>query len=768
MKKNLFLILVGLCFVGHISKVKAQQSWSQVGTTPIGAAILDLTSDNTGKVYALTYPKGEVYYTSDDGLSWNVIQGINPTMGVEDIEVDKISGRLFLSCTGSGGLYWTSDLGATWAYEYFTTNPITGYHSAISKAVQKAGTNIILCATNGGITSSVNRTTNLGASWSTYTVAFGINAFSKFSSNGSVFVAAHNGIYRSANNGLTWVTSSNGISGFDVSCVIEKSTVNKLFAGTRFNTVTNDTTGCGVFISTDGGITWNNSSAGMADKRVTSLEVATNGDVYATCLTSVYRSANNGLTWTAANNGLNACQDYTAVVSNSNGVFVSSAQFGVSFSSNAIPNWSYRNSGLFLSSTSSFCLGNNGSIFVIDGAYTGVHKWSNSSWISQSSGLPTSAGNQVIRTSNGDMYAAFLGTTNVLYKSINQGQTWSPVTSLTIQPGAYWAESGSIKEDANGNLYVIVAYSPGNGFPPEIHRSADQGLTWTKIYTLNYLNSSSLNNFTFDSDSTLYFSTSDPYTFDHVIKYTKGWGTVMDTLHPPVVPNPSTYLHLVVAPNDSLYILDETEIYKRNGSSWQQLTNGGWGTSSSNIGRINLYIDKTGVLYVTCLNCGVYKSTNDGVTWTNISNGIPTYTPPYNVPSLINFTEIQFDVNNIPYAKSFDGGAGNLMGIYKYSVITTNTLTTSSGEENFSSETLQVYPNPCQDNLLVVYSAKNVSKINIEVYNSQGNLIDVKENIVLTNGTNKIEMDVRNYSSGIYFVIVRDQLNTRKAKIIKE
>lgn len=243
--------------LGTLKVAKAQSGWVQEAPAPGIMPVIDLATDNANRVYALTYPNSEIYYTQNNGSSWAKIPGTLPIHNIDDIEVDKASGTLYISCWNMG-MYFTTNLGLTWQHVPFFTNPITGFHASIFKTTRKAGSNTVVCAEVQGHfygTSSVIRyTNNNGASWSALPVNFGVRAF-KFVSNGNLFAPANDGIYVSANNGASWASSSNGVAGLEMTCILEKVGSGTLFAGSKFNTNTNDTTGCGVFVSTDGGNT---------------------------------------------------------------------------------------------------------------------------------------------------------------------------------------------------------------------------------------------------------------------------------------------------------------------------------------------------------------------------------------------------------------------------------------------------------------------------------------------------------------------------------
>lgn len=763
MKKILISFLILWLDATFVTELYAQSAWSQLGSTPNGAPVIDLAVDNSNRVYVLTYPNSEVYYTSNNGISWNKIPGIYNIMNVDDIEVDKNSGRLFLSCY-LDGIYWTSNLGASWSNEDFYTNPISGWHASIYKTVQKPNTNIVVSAESGVYltNSTFWKTNNLGSAvWSNASFSFGVRDL-KYIANGNLLAGAHDGIYTSSNDGSTWTSLSPSISGFEITSIAEKTASGKLFAGAKFNTLANDTSGCGIFVSSDGGLTWVNSSSGMTDRRISSVSVDANGNLYATAYGSVYQSSNDGVTWTAINAGLNSSQDYLTIMSNNSGVFVGSRKSGVAFSAAPLTGWNYRNSGLHLSSINSFCIGQNGEVFILDGSAAGVHKWNSNNWSPSNAGQPASVGGNIVRDANGIMYASFLDKSKVIYKSVDNGVSWQAITTLPLQTNIFWAQA-HLQLDPLNNLYAIVYYSP-TSTPSSVFRSTDGGLTWTNVYTVNFSTTNNLSAIALASDSTIYFTTED-INGNWVIEYSKGWSNVLHPLQINI--NTQTfnpYYRLSIDANDSLYITESTEIYKRNGiNNWVQLPNGGWGNNVSMIGNINLRIDKQNNLYSTCISCGVYKSTDGGNTWSNISTGIPLFTPPFNTPILNIFSDIQFDANNVPYALSFNQGANGLMGVYVY----TNTVTTGINDHSLSDSELLIYPNPTQEDVTLVFKEELQDNLSVEVYNALGKQMIGEREIVIKKANNAVELNTDSYPAGVYFVKVTNGQTIFTSKFVK-
>ena len=74
-----------------------------------------------------------------------------------------------------------------------------------------------------------------------------------------------------------------------------------------------------------------------------------------------------------------------------------------------------------------------------------------------------------------------------------------------------------------------------------------------------------------------------------------------------------------------------------------------------------------------------------------------------------------------------------------------------------------IYPNPSKDETSLKINAISATKANVVIVNSLGQTICTKK-IDLSSGTNLVELDTKNYASGLYSVIVE----TNNQKVIKK
>lgn len=110
--------------------------------------------------------------------------------------------------------------------------------------------------------------------------------------NGSILVGMGGRIAESSDGGTTWKDIFSDPGHFNILEFAMSSKTNSLFAATA------DTLGFGILRSTDDGTTWHQSNVGISDLHVWSVASDSNGIVYAGTENGLYRSADDGMSWT--------------------------------------------------------------------------------------------------------------------------------------------------------------------------------------------------------------------------------------------------------------------------------------------------------------------------------------------------------------------------------------------------------------------------------------------------------------------------------------
>jgi photosystem II stability/assembly factor-like uncharacterized protein len=250
---------------------------------------------------------------------------------------------------------------------------------------------------------------------------------------------------------LIFWRQADGPYGGVINCVATNSR-GDVFAGT----------GGGVYRSADNGATW--TQTGLTNSVVNALGINSAGDVFAATYDGIFRSTDNGSIWTAVNTGLT----YQAIVSlaiASNGHILGGTNGqSVYRSTDNGGTWAEIYRGLSI-----YCLAANSSGQVFAGTLgSGVFSSTDDGLSWNNVGLPNSFVSSFAINPSAHIFA---GSSNGVYRSTDNGGTWTQiglanvfVTTLGVNVGNH-----------------IFAGSAGG-----MYRSTDNGATWPQIGLGNY------------------------------------------------------------------------------------------------------------------------------------------------------------------------------------------------------------------------------------------------------------------------------------------
>jgi photosystem II stability/assembly factor-like uncharacterized protein len=324
--------------------------------------------------------RNKIYRSIDNGNTFTTIN-LNFTFGIVNIySITAVGSTLFMA-TSYDGVYKSTDNGSTWS------SANTGMGPKDVRAIIASNSSTLIAGTEYV---GMYRSIDLGLSWNKSNSGFpaGMSILSLLVSEPSVYAGTRDGIYRTDNNGDSWMKMTGTNDTINYSTVwgmCEKD--GDLFAGIFFQF--NST----VYKSTDKGTTWIRSGAGLPSDLSFIFSMATSGNnliaatdegiyyssdggagwhqtnspnlytpglaasgdfVYAAVPSGagVYRSVDNGVTWTVA---LQSTVDYVEVAAIDNNAFAGSFFGGARYSSNNGSSWFA--SGGFPSDASVFALG---------------------------------------------------------------------------------------------------------------------------------------------------------------------------------------------------------------------------------------------------------------------------------------------------------------------------------------------------------------------------------------------------------------------------
>ena len=272
-----------------------------------------------------------LYRSTDNGENWTSLPAWSDAKTADDVIVSALavvpsstgdgSTNLFAG-TRSGGIYRSTNNGESWTKMYGSPTPSHYiYAFGVSGSTVLAGMVGSVVGTGDGTVKvgGVLRSTNDGESWN-YTNAglayddttFGtytVHCFAsiKIGSSGTFYLGKSDGVYMSTSDGVGWTRISNGLP---LNTLVNSLTATTNGEGGTRITLFAGVWGKGVYRSTDNGSTWSAANDGFSwegssfgpmlyiDQFATSaVPSATSGSIIAVAFPSVYMSTDGGGKW---------------------------------------------------------------------------------------------------------------------------------------------------------------------------------------------------------------------------------------------------------------------------------------------------------------------------------------------------------------------------------------------------------------------------------------------------------------------------------------
>ena len=382
----------------------------------------------------------------------------------------------------------------------------------------------------------------------------------------TIYAGTFAGVYRSTDSGQTWSQANTGLTRRPVlSLAVDPVNASTVYAGTDGR----------VFKSIDGGNNWDTSSEGLPEESIWSLVVdyVTPSVLYAGTDSGVFKSTDGGQQWQSASDGLpdGLHVQGLAIDPQLPSILYIATEDGVYRSTDSAVTWESATGGIGKSIVHSLIIDpNNTSILYAAVGSQGVWESTNSgdTWEPTIGNINELVLTLAIHPLNSRVICA--GTGRGVYYSSTAGQRWEPRNEGLI--------------NTNALLLAAVPEHPGHLYAStglDVHKTTDDGETWSPINE--------------------------------------------GLVHPNV-------LALAVDPwtPDTLYAGTwNSEIYQSvNGGRTWRLRNGGL---ARNAPINSLVIQRTaedrdnqtpGVLYAGTNGAGVFSSTDGGIHWAIINNGL--------------------------------------------------------------------------------------------------------------------------------------------------
>lgn len=695
---------------------------------------------------------------------WERLPAPNATGWVQCIDEDVVGGKLYVGMSTGGGIYVSTDNGATWSLKAngLTPNQIIFDIEVDNSGVAYAVGTKIFKSTNGGdlweeLANSVSGMTNL-----------------HITSGGTIFAghetAVGNGISRSTDGGTTWEFARTGLPTIIVGPATYYRSVSSITSdgsGNLYATVNggNASTEAGVYKSTDNGGSWTRMSSGLlANINVKSVIYSPNGMLYVGVRNRVYKSIDGGTTWVQGDSIPIASSSLIRhlVVNSSNQVFASTsvgtfraAKGGIGWTSISNP-VSYANDFLVTGSNAYLSCSND-----IWGTNGGIHQSTDegATWNGINMGLNNTLTFALKVGSSGAIFNG-LGGGRVEY-SYDNGATF---TRAYLSYSGPFALAGLAAFEENGAGTIVGATGEG------LHTSTDHGVTWVKTSTQTGNRALTLDlsgNFIAANDGGVFKSTDNGQTWNSLgggggySVFLTTTGTILSGTYNSGInrrtnggttwTNSGTTLFgnitigtFVQLPNGNIFVHTLFGMYKStdDGESWS--AQGG-----TPIGEQYRKLASAGGTLLLGTPGGLYKSTDGGGSWTNHKDGL-LYT-------------ILDHLSVGPDGRVYGAGGA---GIYR----TKDPITT--GVEQLSEvlptkyELMQNYPNPFnpktdfrfrlpagdpQSGTQAGIAPQGGGFVSLKVFDVLGREVATLVNEELHPGEYKLSWDASGQPSGVYY-----------------
>ncbi len=690
------LIRISIFFFFICGPGASQQIEWENTNGPAEVTITCIISHPDGYLFAGT-AQNYLYRSSNEGENWENITNGFLSSHLSDIVI-RWDGDIFIS---GYGIYLSTDSGNSW-----TMMGPTEYLRCIV-------TNSLGDIFAGGW-GKIYRSTNNGVTWVEFSQGLPVAWIDEIlvDSNDNLIVGTTFGIYRSVDSGSSWMHIGKPewmMNGF----YFEGLAMNP--SGWLFTLDGYE----GIYYSTNGGATWINAYPGVSNLTALGLDQTDNRILVGSIDGFVYQSVDLGSTWIRINEGYNFSAVNVFNLEYNNRIIVGSEYAGIFSTTDYGFNWLQNNAGFKHATVFDLESNSLGDIFARTRTFIYRSTDNGTQWI------PTNFGDDAEADIFINSYDHIFASTSFLpgARSTDFGQTWVTISYGICCHIASWGE------DINQNLFAAAS-----GF----YKSTDNGDSWTLISSPYGLQTFKFNrhNLAFGGTifGTILRSTDGGFSWDSV--GTSGsWKTLGSTL---ITKNETVFM----ASNDRGGVHRSTD----NGNTWAHLTNG---INDSSI--LSITEDLNGFIYIATNSSGILKSINNGDEWTPINYGLPD-------TSILALT-----ANREGYL--FAGCDGN--GIYRTVTPTTSIIGRSESPQYFLLE--QNFPNPFNPITKIKYSVLQLSNVLIKVFDILGNQIETLVNEVKPAGTYELTWDAVKLPSGIYFYQLKtgSYIETKKMILLK-
>ncbi|HEY3026241.1 MAG TPA: hypothetical protein VGJ55_08845, partial [Pyrinomonadaceae bacterium] len=427
--------------------------------------VLAVARNDSNLIYAGTY-QGYILTSTDGGANWSKFN-LNANFPfkfifnwatVGTLIVDPINPNIAYAGTAGGGVFKTTNRGASWAQ--FNTG--LGNTIVYGLAIDSSNGNNIYAGTDG---SGAFRSTNGGASWNALSIAHrnvAVRALAIDPGNPGSVYAARASVFKSNDGGASWNANdppiTNAVFNF---LVIDPSNANIVYAliDDYVDSWLLKRTGGSVFKSTNGGASWSAAQNGLAGVYVNTL-VIDPGDhsiLYAASMNGLFKSTDAGANWKTVPGGVADIFDLEIAASNPEIMYA--AAYGGDYdtlvlkSEDGGASWDRFDIGLPPDPVSSLALDPNDPNIIYAALPGCVYKSTDGAASWEQAGLTSPQWVSVLLIDPDDTNTLYAGVyLGGVFKSADGGATWSAfndglinlnVHTLALDPAGKYLHAGT-------------------------------------------------------------------------------------------------------------------------------------------------------------------------------------------------------------------------------------------------------------------------------------------------------------------------------------
>ncbi|MDX9925009.1 MAG: T9SS type A sorting domain-containing protein [Ignavibacteriaceae bacterium] len=717
MKIKITFIILLICGVLY-----SQDKWEQIG--PYGGDITSIYTSINGNIF-ITVAHSGLYRSINNGNSW------------VKLSQEFISHQMAITESNSGSIYIAAQLGDSWSPSQLMVSSDSGQKW---DKIEPTIFDLVYCLfseNNGNILvgnyHSLIRLNETSFKADTLLIADG-GIYGIFKINQIIFALTENGLYKSNDNGITWIKKEDMIS--QLGAKIESSKDNILYAICR-----------GIYKSTDFGNSWTNLNPGFSKDDIV---IDSNGDLYAIDVLKIQKmkASNPGVWSDLLLDGLPSEHAWKLGIDKNNNLLVGLSYSGIFKYNSSTYKWEDSNEGITGRTISPIYVTPNGNILA--GEYP-----NHDLFLSADKGITwkrilLSAGYDWVYSfasnSKGEIFMAvkynclnYINTEcTSLYKSSDNGLTWKSLKFIDGQPGF----SNKLFIDSKDAIYYITVSG--------LWKSIDNGESWQYIYSKNWIRDIFI-----DKKDYIYLAIESDFSSGHynpgVVKSEDGgisWIVANEGLMA------KNTFKLIGDNKNNLYAFDRSTnedlcgIYRSNneGNSWIKV--------APKYFVIDFALDSNGFIYAATADSSIIYSTDEGNTWISLWNGYKFG---------LDFYSLSIDESNNIYA----GTISNSIFIIKNFEPTGIENSYDEIPDHFSLS--QNYPNPFNPNTTIKYQIAKAGMVQLKIFDLIGREVSTLVNEIQSHGNYKVNFDGKYLSSGVYlYRLISDSfILTKKFILIK-